>query len=102
MTCSQDQEEIVRFGPNRELNQASNKTLCAQIHVLNPFQSCLFVAFETASPKQNLAEQCLDQVQHIDFQCTIQTVSQAITVLCGRKTFTISSAYFQLLSISLI
>lgn len=57
LTCSQDQKAIVRPGPNKELNQTSNKNLSAQIHVLNPFQTSLSLPLKQLLQKQNLAEQ---------------------------------------------
>lgn len=85
LTCSQDQKEIVRFGPNKELNQTSNKDLGAQIRVWNPFQSCFLLLLKQLLQKQNLAEQRLDWVQHKAFQCSVQAVSQAITTLMEEK-----------------
>lgn len=57
LTCSQDQKEIVRSGPNKESNQTSNKNLDAQTHVLNPFQTSPPWPLRQLLQKQNLAEQ---------------------------------------------
>ena len=102
LTCCQDQKEIVRFGPKKELNQTSNKNLSAQILVLNLFQTCFLLLLKQLLQKQKLAVQRLDRAQCKAFQCSIQTASQAIAALRGRKTVTISSAYIQLLSTSLV
>lgn len=94
LTGSQDSEEIVKFGPNKELNQTSNQNLSAQIHVLNPFLSCFLLLLKSAS-KTDVGRAALTWVQCKAFQCSARTISQAITALQARKTLTISRAYFQ-------
>ena len=59
LTCSQSQKEIVRFGPNKELNQTSNKNLGAQNPCFEPLSKLLFVALETASLKAKLGRAVL-------------------------------------------
>lgn len=49
LTCCWDQE-IERFGPNKDLNRASNRNLSTQIHVWNSFQSC-FLLLPSPKPK---------------------------------------------------